>query len=53
MLTKAYAAAVIGIGAEPVEIEVHAVASGDPHTRVVGLPDAAVKESTDRVRAAL
>lgn len=53
MLTKAYAAAVLGIGAEPVEIEVHAIASGDPHTRVVGLPDAAVKESTDRVRAAL
>ncbi|MBQ9694525.1 MAG: YifB family Mg chelatase-like AAA ATPase [Kiritimatiellae bacterium] len=53
MLTKAYAAAVLGIGAKPVEIEVHTVASGDPHTRVVGLPDAAVKESTDRVRAAL
>ena len=53
MLTKAYAAAVLGIGAEPVEIEVHSVASEDPHTRVVGLPDAAVKESIDRVRAAL
>ncbi len=53
MLTKAYAAAVLGIGAEPVEIEVHAVASEDPRTRVVGLPDAAVKESVDRVRAAL
>ncbi len=53
MLTKAHAAAVLGIGAEPVEIEVHAVASEDPRTRVVGLPDAAVKESVDRVRAAL
>lgn len=53
MLTKAYAAAILGIGAEPVEIEVHAVPAEDPHTRVVGLPDAAVKESIDRVRAAL
>ena len=53
MLTKAYAAAVLGIGAEPVEIEVHTVPSEDPHARVVGLPDAAVKESLDRVKAAL
>ena len=53
MLTKAYAAAVLGIGAEPVEIEVSLVASEDPRTRVVGLPDAAVKESIDRVRSAL
>lgn len=53
MLTKAYAAAVLGIGAVPVEIEVHTVASEDPRTRIVGLPDAAVKESIDRVRAAL
>ncbi len=53
MLTKAYAAAVWGIGAEPVEIEVHTVPSEDPRVRVVGLPDTAVKESVDRVRAAL
>ena len=53
MLTKAHAAAVHGIGAEPVEIEVHALSSEDPRTRVVGLPDTAVKESIDRVHAAL
>ncbi len=53
MLMKAHAAAVLGIGAEPVEIEVHTVPSEDPHVRVVGLPDTAVKESVDRVRAAL
>ncbi|MDO4527495.1 MAG: YifB family Mg chelatase-like AAA ATPase [bacterium] len=53
MLMKAYAAAVLGIRAELVEIEVHAVSSEDPRTRVVGLPDTAVKESADRVRAAL
>lgn len=53
MLTKAHAAAIVGIRAEPVEIEVHAIPSEDPRTRVVGLPDTAVKESTDRVKAAL
>ena len=53
MLSKAYAAAVLGIKAAVVELEVHAVPSEDPRTRVVGLPDTAVKESTDRVRAAL
>lgn len=53
MLTKAYAAAVIGIDAALVEIEVHAIRTMDPRTRVVGLPDTAVKESTDRVQAAL
>ncbi len=53
MLTKAYAAAVLGIRAEVVEIEVNALTSEDPNTRVVGLPDAAVKESIDRVRAAI
>jgi len=53
MLAKAHAAAILGIGAEPVEIEVHAVPSEEPRTRIVGLPDAAVKESVDRVRAAL
>ncbi|MEG2063210.1 MAG: YifB family Mg chelatase-like AAA ATPase [Kiritimatiellia bacterium] len=53
MLTKAYAAAVLGIGAEPVEIEVNAVPSAEPRTRVVGLPDVAVKESVDRVATAL
>ncbi len=53
MLTKAYAAAVLGIRAELVEIEVNTLASEDPHIRVVGLPDTAVKESIDRVRAAI
>ncbi len=53
MLMQAHAAAVLGIGARPVEIEVHVVSAAEPHTRVVGLPDTAVKESIDRVRAAL
>jgi magnesium chelatase family protein len=44
--------AVIGIQAVPVQIEAH-VAFGMPHFRIVGLPDATVKESRDRIRAAI
>lgn len=55
MLAKVYSAAVQGIDAFPIEIEVNAGADvwGDPQTIVVGLPDAAVKESRDRVKTAL
>ena len=41
-----------GIDGRPVEVEVH-VAPGLPAFTVVGLPDAAVRESRDRVRAAV
>ncbi len=53
MLAKAHAAAVVGIHAVPVEIEVSAFEAMEPKMRVVGLPDTAVKESVDRVGAAL
>lgn len=52
MLAKAFSAAVIGVNAIPIEIEVD-VAPGLPQFTVVGLPDAAVQESRDRVRAAI
>ncbi|MCS7063955.1 MAG: YifB family Mg chelatase-like AAA ATPase [Methylacidiphilales bacterium] len=52
MLAKAHAAAVWGVDALPVEIEVNAT-WGETQTIVVGLPDAAVRESKDRVRTAL
>ena len=52
MLSKASSAAVIGIEARPVEVEVNA-GYGDPATVIVGLPDAAVKESRDRVATAI
>ncbi|MCG5494607.1 YifB family Mg chelatase-like AAA ATPase [Ectothiorhodospira variabilis] len=42
----------LGIQAPPVHIEVH-LANGLPSFAMVGLPEAAVKESRDRVRAAL
>jgi magnesium chelatase family protein len=43
----------MGIDAYPVEVEVDIAARGLPHFSMVGLPDAAVKESRDRVKAAL
>lgn len=52
MLAKIYSGAVYGVDAFPVEIEVNA-GHGEPKTVVVGLPDTAVKESSDRVWTAL
>ena len=52
MLAKTQAAAVLGVDAYPVEVEVD-LASGLPYYSTVGLPDAAVKESKDRIRAAI
>lgn len=53
MLSKVLSASVIGIEAYKVEVEVDISSRGLPHFSMVGLPDAAVKESRDRVRAAL
>ncbi|MBW7896069.1 MAG: YifB family Mg chelatase-like AAA ATPase [Opitutaceae bacterium] len=53
MLATIGSAALQGINAEPVQVEVNAGESGDPRFILVGLPDAAVKESNDRVRSAL
>ena len=44
--------AVLGLDAYPVEVEVD-IANGLPAFSIVGLPDAAVKESKERVQAAL
>src|SRR5512134_3868571 len=52
MLAKVCSAAVNGIEAYPVEVEVNA-GYGDTVIVIVGLPDAAVKESRDRVSTAL
>lgn len=52
MLTKVYSAALHGADALEVEIEVNE-GSGDPKVVIVGLPDAAVKESKDRVTTAI
>jgi magnesium chelatase family protein len=52
MLAKVCSAALTGIEAYPVEVEVNA-GYGDTIIVIVGLPDAAVKESRDRVTTAL
>lgn len=45
-------ATLLGVEGRPVDVEVH-VSNGIPGFTVVGLPDAACRESRDRVRAAL
>lgn len=51
-LAVVHSRAQVGIEALPVTVEVH-LANGLPNLSIVGLPEAAVKESKDRVRAAL
>lgn len=51
MYAKIMSAGVFGLHAYPVEVEVD-TARGMPSFEIVGLPDTAVRESRDRVRAA-
>ncbi len=51
-LAVVYSRACVGIEAPLVTVEVH-LANGLPSLSIVGLPEAAVKESKDRVRGAL
>lgn len=55
MLYKTLSAAVYGIDASIIEVEVDVsgIKTNEDHFHTVGLPDAAVRESRDRVRAAL
>jgi Mg chelatase-related protein len=52
MLTRVFSAAIQGVDAVEVEVEVNA-GSGEPVMVVVGLPDTSVKESRDRVTTAI
>src|SRR6476620_1581281 len=52
MLATLCSAAVFGVDAYPVDIEVD-VSFGLPRFTMVGLPDASVRESRDRVRSAI
>jgi len=52
MLSKTLSTALLGIDAYLVEVEVDVI-RGAEHSVVVGLPDAAVKESLDRVKSAI
>ncbi|MCB0187100.1 MAG: magnesium chelatase, partial [Caldilineaceae bacterium] len=52
MLAKVQSCAVIGLDAEPIFVEVD-IATGLERITLVGLPDTAVRESGERVRAAI
>ena len=52
MVARVLSGAVLGIEVYLVEVEVN-LAPGVPNFSIVGLPDAAVKESSDRVMAAI
>lgn len=52
MLAKVFSCAVVGVDGVLVEVEVD-VGSGKPGMVLVGLPDAAVQESKERVRSAI
>jgi len=51
-LAVLHSRALVGMNAPPVTVEVH-LANGLPSFTIVGLPDTEVRESRDRVRAAL
>lgn len=53
MLSKLKTFSLLGIQAETVEVEVDVSAGATPKTILVGLPEAAVKESTHRVARAM
>ncbi len=52
MLFKTFSAAVYGIDAYLVEVEVD-ISAGQPNFTTVGLPDAAVRESRERIKSAI
>ena len=52
MLAKVHSCAVVGLDAQPIHVEVD-IASGLEKVTLVGLPDTAVRESSERVRAAI
>ena len=53
MLAKVLSCAVIGLDGEIIEVEVDVSRAQNPTTAIVGLPDAAVQESKERVRSAI
>ena len=52
MIAKVFSCALVGLQAELIEVEVD-IRRGLPRFYMVGLPDAAVRESRDRVMAAI
>ncbi len=52
MLAKVVSCAIVGLEAKLIEVEIDII-RGYPNFAIVGLPDAAVRESRDRVHAAI
>lgn len=53
MITRIHSAALHGVDAREVEVEVNASGMDKPRIVIVGLPDAAVRESSQRVTSAI
>jgi len=53
MIMKMYSASLQGVEAREVEVEVNSRQCDKPRTIIVGLPDAAVRESAERVHSAI
>jgi predicted ATPase with chaperone activity len=53
MITRLFSAALRGVEAQEVEVEVNAHGADKPIIVIVGLPDAAVRESSQRVTSAI
>lgn len=53
MLAKTTSAAIVSLDAVPVDVEVYIASTGLPSFTIVGLPDKAVEEAKERVRAAI
>lgn len=53
MLAKVNSAAVIGLDAIPIEVEVDIASQGLPSFTIVGLPNKAVEEARERVLSAI
>src|SRR3982751_6375764 len=53
MLAKVISAAVVGLDAVLVEVEIDIASQGLPNFFIVGLPDKAVEEAKERVRSAI
>ncbi len=52
MASKVFSATLVGLHANPVEVEVD-ISGGLPKTVIVGLPDTAVQEAKERVKSAI
>ena len=53
MISRLFSASLLGVEAREVEVEVNSTETEKPRMVIVGLPDAAVRESAERVRSAL